>query len=125
MHRGPCGQLWSFSGTEDCLEGSLRELVGSGGCGVGYFYPLLAESPSVGAPPFPWVGSQQWAVVGEAGWQARCGCEEPKATSGTPTTPPPLLTGNSRRGFLENDWKLSKVVRYLSYEATSAASWAS
>ena len=50
------------------MEGSLDELVGSGGRGVGYFYPLLAESPSVGAPPFPWVGSQQWEVVGEAGW---------------------------------------------------------
>ena len=106
------GSLCFFSSTETGLEGSHDKPIGCGGCGGGgYFYPLLAESPSVGAPPFPLAGSQQWAVVGEAGWQARCGCEETKATSGTPTTPPPLLTGNSRRGFLENDWKLSKVVK--------------
>ena len=56
-------------------------LVGhGGGGGVGYFYPLLAESPSVGGAPFPWAGSQQWAVLGEAGWD-KCGCEEPPPPS--------------------------------------------
>ena len=55
-------------------------VVHGGGGGVGYFYPLLAESPSVGGAPFPWAGSQQWAVLGEAGWD-KCGCEEPPPPS--------------------------------------------
>ena len=85
------------SPSEQSLEKGLScscysALVGhGGGGGVGYFYPLLAESPSVGGAPFPWAGSQQWAVLGEAGWD-KCGCEEPPAPS-WPSPPPPLLTG--------------------------------